>query len=93
MPVQMKILVATLMCVALVAAAPSGNAPVGQATLLGTVDAHYGLSNYHIGLKTDDDSASRSAESITTDGMTEDEAAHGGELVHVPWCVCVCVCV
>jgi len=75
MPVQMKILVATLMCVALVAAAPSGNAPVGQATLLGTVDAHYGLSNYHIGLKTDDDSASRSAESITTDGMTEDEAA------------------
>ena len=39
-----------------------------------TVDDMYRMSSYRIGLKTDDESAERDAESITTDGMTEEEA-------------------
>jgi len=48
---------------------------VAQAHDLGTVDDMYRMSSYRIGLKTDDESAERDAESITSDGMTEEEAA------------------
>merc|ERR1719267_122634 len=43
------------------------------------VDDVYGMSNCHIGMKTDDESAERDAESITTDGMSEEEAAQIAE--------------
>lgn len=44
-----------------------------QAYDLGTVDNAYRLSNLRIGLKTDDDAVELEAESITTDGMSEEE--------------------
>ena len=46
-----------------------------QAYDLGTVDNAYRLSNLRIGLKTDDDAVELEAESITTDGMSEEEVA------------------
>merc|ERR1712224_823241 len=46
-----------------------------QAYDLGTVDNAYRLSNFRIGLKTDDDAVELEAESITTDGMSEEEVA------------------
>ena len=52
---------------------------VAQAHDLGTVDDMYRMSSYRIGLKTDDESAERDAESITTDGMSEEEAAQVAE--------------
>merc|ERR1719313_408681 len=44
-----------------------------QAYDIGTVDDVYGISNCHLGMKTDDAAAEVDGQSITTDGMTDEE--------------------
>merc|ERR1711871_552427 len=54
---------------------PSLATPVAQhqADDIGTVDDVYGMSNCHLGMKTDDAAAEVDGQSITTDGMTDEE--------------------
>merc|ERR1719313_2104465 len=44
-----------------------------QAYDIGTVDDVYGISNCHLGMKTDDAAAEVDGQSITTDGMSDEE--------------------
>merc|ERR1711871_224240 len=68
-----KLVFVFLVCCATVAAAEPEK-PLFVHTV-GTIDTYHGLGSYRIGLKTDDDSVVRSAESITTDGMSDEEVA------------------